>query len=115
MVGAQHAPDGIFVIAGLEEVEPGGECGGEENGGAGGEEDGAQPRPRSPDRGSEEDAHRRLEHNQPAPWELQEAELGQRVPDGQGDGKLEEQDSDWDKRQRQAPAEFAGQCAARTN
>ena len=112
VVDIQHAPDGVVLIAWLEEVESGGECGGEKNGGAGSEEDGAQPRPRSPDCGSEEDSHRRLEHNQPAPRELQESELGQRVPDGQGDGKLEKQDSDRDERKRKQPSQFAGQSAA---
>jgi hypothetical protein len=38
----------------------------------------------------EEDGHRRLQHHQPAPGKLQKAQLGQQIPDGQRDGKLQQ-------------------------
>ncbi len=39
----------------------------------------------NPDRTREENAHRRLEHHQPAPGKLQESQFGQRLPDGHRD------------------------------
>ena len=44
-----------------------------------------------PDRRSEKDGHRRLQHDQPAPGKLQEAQLGQQIPQRQRNGKLEKQ------------------------
>ena len=73
----------------------------------------AQPAARGPDgdRGNE-DANWSFRGDKPAPRELQEAELGKCVPDGQRNGELKEQDKNRDERQRNPPGSLTLQSAA---
>src|SRR5580698_3352489 len=98
-VNADHGRDGVFIVAGLEVIDGGDGCAGEKQSCAGGpDEDAWEPMGAGARRGGggEEDRHWSFKNHQPAPWKLQELELGQEIPDGQRDGKLKKEHSNRD-------------------
>jgi len=57
-----------------------------------------------PNGSGEEDGHGSFNHQNPTPGVLQKAQLGQQIPDREGDGELEKKNSGGNERQENPPA-----------